>query len=273
MIQKPHGIEKEAKPLKKVIFHRVLTAALAAAMLLTILSGCGGKKETPEPAAPTQSVPTAAPAETAKPTASPATQAPAPASDSDLAGAEEPTPAPVPASDSDLAAQPVKRSDGERFVDVIVLEGMEEAVAYEHIRSEALGLEMDYDYAQFVRRSEADRERIISDWDDPESPENYLELTRSAQDAQTVADAISETLSATYEISREAFTLEGAGECIRIDASADKGGQTMPDRLQMVYIIPAADGCRVAAAHYAIEGAEGYGRRFAYMVHTLTVID
>ena len=61
--------------------------------------------------------------------------------------------------------------------------------------------------------------------------------------------------------------------CIRIDASADVGGLTMPDQLQMVYIIPAADGCRIATAHYYIVGAEGFGRRFACMMHTLSVID
>ena len=46
----------------------------------------------------------------------------------------------------------------------------------------------------------------------------------------------------------------------------------MPDHLQAVYIIPAADGCRVAAAHYAIEGAEGFAKRFHYMMETFAVI-
>ena len=47
----------------------------------------------------------------------------------------------------------------------------------------------------------------------------------------------------------------------------------MPDQLQMVYIIPAADGCRIATTHYYIVGAEGFGRRFACIMHTLSVID
>ena len=47
----------------------------------------------------------------------------------------------------------------------------------------------------------------------------------------------------------------------------------MPDLLQMVYIIPAPDGCRVATAHYSIESAEGFGRRFSYILNTLVVID
>jgi len=66
--------------------------------------------------------------------------------------------------------------------------------------------------------------------------------------------------------------LDLAGRCIRIDASAEKGGMTMPDLLQMVYIIPAADGCRVATAHYSIESAEGFGRRFHYMMDTFSAI-
>ena len=46
----------------------------------------------------------------------------------------------------------------------------------------------------------------------------------------------------------------------------------MPPQLQMVYIIPADDGCRVVTAHYAIEGAEGFGRRFHYFMDTFEVI-
>lgn len=165
------------------------------------------------------------------------------------------------------------RQDGERFEDVIILEGMEETVRYEHIRNAALGLEMDYDYENFVRSGTAERERFVSDWDDPDNPENYLELSCSPRDAETVAAAIGALLSNEYEISRDdAFPLAGAGRCIRIDASEVKGGGYMPEHLQAVYIIPAADGCRVAAAHYAIEGSEGFGRRFRYMMDTLTVI-
>ena len=68
-----------------------------------------------------------------------------------------------------------------------------------------------------------------------------------------------------------AHLLDRAGSCIGIDASATKDGQT-PDRMQKVYIIPAPDGCIVATAHYFFEGAEGFGRRFSYMVNTLAVI-
>ena len=166
-----------------------------------------------------------------------------------------------------------ERQDGERFEAVILLEGMEETVRYEHVRNDVLGFEMDYDCESFLRRSETDRERFVSVWDDPGAPENYLEVKYSPQDAETVAAAIGEALSEEYEISRyDSFPLERAGGCIRIDASEVKGGGYMPDHLQAVYIIPAADDCRVAAAHYAIEGAEGFGRRFHYMMETFSVI-
>ena len=47
----------------------------------------------------------------------------------------------------------------------------------------------------------------------------------------------------------------------------------MPEQLQMVYIIPASDGCRIATAHYAIEASEGFGRRFHYIMDSFAVID
>ena len=227
---------------------RIIVLTITAAALLS-LAGCGknGAEETQTPAAEPQvtvePLPTLKPAE---PTAAPATETP--------------------------AAQPA-RQDGERFEAVIMLEGMEETVHYEHIRSDAVGIEMDYDYESFVRKSETDRELFISAWDKPENPENYLEVTFSASDADAAAAAVSEELSKEYKITKETFELDGAGTCIRIGASEVKGGGYMPDHLQMVYIIPAPDGCRIAAEHYAIEASEGFGRRFSYMMHTLTVIE
>lgn len=165
------------------------------------------------------------------------------------------------------------RQDGERFEEVIFLEGMEETVRYEHVRNEALGFEMDYDYESFVRHSEPGREWFVSAWDNPEHPENYLEVTCDAGNAELVASAISATLSNEYKLVSESYELERAGSCIRIDASEEKSGGTMAPMLQMVYVIPASDGCRIATAHYAIEGAEGFGRRFAYMMNTLAVLD
>ena len=166
-----------------------------------------------------------------------------------------------------------RREDGERFEAVINMEGMEETVQYEHIVNADLGIEMDYDYEFFVRESEPERECFVSVYDDPAAPRNYLEVTRSTEDAETAAAAVSEALSQDYELYTDSVLLDGAGSCVRIDASEEKGGGIMPELLQTVYIIPAADGCRIAAAHYSIESAEGFGTRFAYLVNTLTVLD
>lgn len=168
----------------------------------------------------------------------------------------------------------IARQDGERFEAVIAMEGMEETVNYEHIRNEALGFEMDYDYESFSRSGEADRERFVLVWDDPAKPEYYLELSYSPESAEYAADSISEALSAEYELYRDdSFMLERAGRCIYISTSSVKGGGYSPEHLQTVYVIPAGDGCIVATEHCSIESAEGVGRRFAYMMHTLSLIE
>lgn len=169
-------------------------------------------------------------------------------------------------------AEPV-RQDGERFEAVIILEGMEEPVRYEHVRNASLGFEMDYDYENFVRSSDAERERFVSVWDDPANPENYLEVTFRAEDAETVAAAVREALSASYELDESERELERAGSCIRIEASVIKGTNSMADQIQIVTIIPAADGCRVVTERYSIESAEGLGRRFSYMLNTLSLLE
>ena len=211
-------------------------------VLTTILSGCGKadpSTETTEPAptdAPTEAVET-------EPTQAPET---------------EPT-------------EPGMQ-DGERYEAVIVMEGMEETVQYEHIVNQTLGVEMDYDYERFERRSEPEREVFVSVWDDADNPENYLELTSSMYSVETVADSIRESLSETYDLNEVTRTLDRAGDCTFIEASVLKGTNNMADQLQMVYIIPADDGCRIATLHCAIEASEGFGRRFDYMLNTLTVL-
>ena len=194
---------------------------------------------------------------------------------------EAPTAAPevtaeVPAPTQNAApaatAQP-SRQDGERFETVIILEGMEETVRYEHIRNEEAGFEMDYDYETFTRRSEGDREIFLSAWDDPEHPENYLEVTYDRGSAELVADAVSTILSEEYQVTRQTLELDGAGSCIRLNALEVKGGGVMPENLQEVYIIPAPDGVRIATAHCFIAESEGFFHRFAYMLNTLTVFD
>lgn len=164
------------------------------------------------------------------------------------------------------------RKDGERFEETIILEGMEEKVQYEHVKNETIGFEIDYDYNSFVRQSDGDKEKFISVYDDLKKPENYLEITSSKESLDAAADTVIKTLSKKYKVEKESFTLNNAGNCIRIDASVEPDGVHMPNQLQMVYIVPATNGSIVATAHYAIEASEGFGRRFAYIMHTLEVI-
>lgn len=171
------------------------------------------------------------------------------------------------AADSNLALQP-----GEHFEGTVTLEGTEQTVHYEAIRNDALGFEMGYDYENFVRHSEADCERFISAWDDPDNPEIYLEITHSSDDAETTAASIAETLSEQYNVSRWEYTLDRAGDCIDIRGEVDKEGQMSIWELQMVYIIPADDGCFVAWGHYTQESAEGCGARFRGMMHTFAAL-
>lgn len=232
------------------------TAILALGLLLAMLfTGCGGKDhgaETAESAAPSDQ---AAPA--------------------DPAGLPEPETKTGEQDGERFEAEPeteTGRQDGERFETVIIMEGMEETVSYEHIRNDTIGFEMDYDYALFERHSEPDREYLVSRYDDPENPENYLEVQYSAEDADAVSASISGELSHEYAVNMSSYTLDRAGDCIRIDASATRDGMGTPDFLQMVYILPAPDGSRIAAAHYSFEASEGFGRRFAYFMHTFSVI-
>ena len=222
--------------IKKTLFLFLLSAAL-----MLILAGCG---KAPAPVTESSTPETATPA-----------------AESQSAVIETPAPSSVPG-----------RQDGERFEDVIILEGMEETVKYEHVVNKTHGIEMDYDYEFFVRRSEADRERFICTWDNEANPENWLELTYSAESAEAAEASISETLSQEYELLKETRTLDRAGDCVRIEASVIRGTNNMAPEIQTVYIIPAPDGCRIATAHCAIEASEGFGRRFAYMLNTLSVI-
>ena len=165
------------------------------------------------------------------------------------------------------------RQDGERFETIITMEGMDEAVRYEHIVNVSAGFEMDYDYESLVRYSEEDHELFISVWDDPADSENYLEVRYDTGSAELVAGAISAILSQEFDLIQEMRKLDRAGDCIYIEASELKGTGRMADKLQIVYIIPASVGCRVATAHLSVEAAEGFGRRFNYMMHTLSVIE
>lgn len=247
VIPVPGSTEGVLNPMRTKKLAAELFCVFASVLVLTAaLSGCGRNGAAAEQTDPVTTIEPAGPSESAGP-----------------AGSAEPSEAEVKTG----------RQDGERFEAVILLEGMEETIHYEHVRNDTLGFEMDYDYESFVRRRESDRERFISVWDDPENPENYLEVTYRPEDADTVAASVSEALSHDYELLTESCVLDYAGSCVRIEASEIKGGGRMADLLQTVYIIPRADGCLVAAAHCSIEGAEGFGRRFSYIVNTLSPIE
>lgn len=228
---------------------KTVSALTIIAALVLSLAGCGN----------------AHPGEIEAPAAEPQVTADAQAPAED-AGQAAPSVADEPGAESG-------RQDGDRFEAVIILEGMEETVQYEHIRNETAGFEMDYDYEFFARRSGSGRECFVSIWDDPESPENYLEVTHRWEDADTVAASVSEVLSLEYDLLEGTRELDRAGSCIWIEASELKGTGRMADQLQTVYVIPAPDGCRVATAHYSIESSEGFAKRFRYMLDTLSVID
>lgn len=168
------------------------------------------------------------------------------------------------------AASETVREDGERFEAVIILEGMEETVPYEHIVRGDLGFEMDYDYESFERHSDPELESFLSVWDGPGNPENFFEVTFSGEDADTIAAAVREELSQTYDLYEETRELDRAGECLYMEASVLKGTKNMADQLQMVYIIPTADGCIVARVYCSAEAAEGFARRCNYMINTIS---
>ncbi len=252
--------------MKKSFIRKTTFITVLSACLLLMLTACGAENNSPAGAVPGW---TPIPGSPSGPAGTQSSQA-APAGETQTGTAQ--AGAADTGSSPSSAAGP-KRADGERFETAIILEGMEETVRYEHIRNDALGFEMDYDYESFVRQTETECERFISVYDDPADPQYCLEVTRSPEDAETAAASVSKVLSEDYEINREDYPLDHAGTCIRIDASAEKGGLVMPEILRMVYIIPAEDGSIIASTHCAIEGSEGFGRRFSYIVKTIEVID
>ena len=164
------------------------------------------------------------------------------------------------------------RKDGERFEGTIIMEGIEETVKYEHVKNEEIGFELDYDYETFVRTQKSNAEVFRSAYDSAENPEIYLEVKYSSKDADAAAASVSEELSKDYDLSKGSVTLEGAGNCVRIEASNAKGNGGTPDQIQVAYVIPASKGSIIATAHYTFESSEGFGRRFSAILNTLEVI-
>ena len=165
------------------------------------------------------------------------------------------------------------RQDGERFETTVIVEGMEETVSYEHIRNEALGFELDYDYEILERRTEADREVFLALGEDPEDPWNYFEIRRTAGDADSVAAELSANFSDAYDtVSAAPFTFSGAGACTCIDVSGAKDGKAPAGSLLTVYVIPANGSCLVALVRCTFESAGGFGVRANAILNTLTLI-
>ena len=165
------------------------------------------------------------------------------------------------------------RKDGERFEDVIMLEGMEETVRYEHVINKKIGFEMDYDYESFERYTEAGSERFISVYDDPKNPESFLEVKFSREDPDSVYESIKSQSNGLEITEKESYDFDLAGSGIMFYINDDDGDFQASDPLQEVFIIPAGDGSLIATAHYTVEGQEGFGSRFAYIVNTIVVID
>ena len=212
-----------------------ISVALTLVLLPTaMLSGCGRADTAPATPAPTAQ---AAPAETPRPAATPG------------------------------------RQDGERFETTVIVEGMEETVSYEHIRNEALGFEMDYDYEILERRQDADREVFLALGEDPEDPWNYFEIRRTAGDADSVTAGLSANFSDGYEsVSAAPFTFDGAGACTCINVSGAKDGKAPAGSLLTAYVIPADGSCLVALVRCTFESAGGFGVRANAMLNTLTLI-
>jgi hypothetical protein len=194
--------------MRCIVKHNIAKKALVFVfvLMLMMLSGCGKRNTAPAPAEP--------------------------AVNNEPASMIEP----AESSEADII---IGRQNGDRFEDVIILEGMEETVKYEHVRNDTIGFEMDYDYESFVRRSDANRECFISIYDNSDKPENYLEITAYTENADAVAESFTDALSQTYELLKGTHRLDRAGDCIWIEASELKGSNRMADQLQVVYIIPA----------------------------------
>ncbi len=231
---------------KKLIM--MLSVVLAMAMLLMMLGGCKKNDVQPKPDEPDQS---SEPAE--------------PDGQTEPEGQTEPDDATEPDT-------PAGRQDGERFEEIIMIEGMEEIVKYEHVINKAGGFEMDYDYESFKRVTTEDGERFISIYEDEAKPEIYLDVKYSEKSADDAAAACEEELSKDYSVIKDTRTLNNGVECVHLDASANKDGKTMPDVLYTVYVISSGEGSITATARYTIESAEGFGRRFADMMNRISAV-
>ena len=151
---------------------------------------------------------------------------------------------------------------------MIVYEGYEEILKFEHVKNEAAGFEMDYEYSRFVRKSDSNGDIFTLNLDGVEEPQYYLEVSYSSEEAEAAAASISEELSKNYSVTLSELTEGGK----MINAVPTEENQEL-DELQSAYVIPAADGCRVARAHYSYDSSDFFGNLFSMMMDSISAID
>ena len=164
------------------------------------------------------------------------------------------------------------RADGERFDQLIMVEGEEATVGFEHVKNAAIGYEMDFDYEILKRRKGDGVDRLISVYDDEENPVNYLEVTFAEGTEEAVGTQITEELLQEHRIVVSSGELDNGEVITVIDATGAKEDGVMSDKPEIVYIISANGGCIVATAHFSRDAVEGFGSRFATVVRTINVI-
>lgn len=163
----------------------------------------------------------------------------------------------------------VKRQVGDRYEEVIVFQGVEEKITFERIANETVGFEMDYDCGNFSRKSDENGDVFALNFDGS----YYMEVTSKNETADAIATSISEELSKNYDVYKSETELNFVGNCTMIHADIKTVDQETLDELQTVYIIPAADGCYVATAHYGYDSSDYYGKLFSMMADSFSIIE
>lgn len=160
--------------------------------------------------------------------------------------------------------------DGFRFESSIILEGMEEMVQYEHAISLNAGISIDYDYEIFTRRTGESSESFVSVYDDSSHPDNYMSISASPADGDTMKEIIGSYLESLFSnVTAEQTELGPFTGCTRFVADTPLTDEFSRNAVTVQYVIPANDGSRLVELHYTAESAEGFGTRMERMLDTL----
>lgn len=160
--------------------------------------------------------------------------------------------------------------DGFRFESSVWLEGMEEKVQYEHAISLNAGISIDYDYGMFTRMTGEASETFVSVYDDGAQPKNYIAISASPADGETMKGIIEAYLKQTFgSILTEQTDVGPFTGCTRFTASNPITDDFSADSVTVQYVIPANDGSRLVELYYTVETAEGFGSRMEQMLDTL----